>query len=59
MSTSLLYHGWSLRGYRYVRSHYLGGRVIFTVQPDPFTLACPVCQCRDILQHGCSFRMWR
>jgi len=29
MSTSLLYHGWGLKGYRYVRSHYGGGKLIF------------------------------
>jgi hypothetical protein len=27
MSTSLLYHGWGLKGYRHVRSHYGGGKL--------------------------------
>ena len=59
MSTSLLYHGWGLKGYRYVRSHYGGGKLIFTVQPNPRSLTCPVCHCRDILLHGSIYRMWR
>jgi transposase len=59
MSTSLLYHGWGLKGYRYVHSHFTGGRIIFTVQPDPCALTCPVCRCRDILHHGVVYRMWR
>ena len=59
MSTSLLYHGWGLREHRYVRSHYSGGRVIFTVKPDPCSLTCPVCRSRDILYHGSTYRMWR
>jgi hypothetical protein len=29
MSTSLLYHGFSIRGYKYVRTEYQGGEVIF------------------------------
>ena len=59
MSTSLLYHGWGLKGYRYVGSHYGGGKLIFTVQPNPRSLTCPVCRCRDILYHGSTYRMWR
>ena len=59
MSTSLLYHGWGLKGYRYVRSHYGGGKLIFTVKPNPRSLTCPVCHCRDILLHGSIYRMWR
>lgn len=52
MSTSLLYHGWGLIGYRYVRRHYGGGKLIFTVQPHPRSLICPVCHGRDVLHHG-------
>ena len=35
MSTRLLYHAFGLRGYRYVKSEYLGGGVLFTVEPEP------------------------
>ena len=59
MSTSLLYHGWGIKGYRYVRSHYSGGRVVFTMRPQSRSLTCPVCRGRDILHHGYTYRMWR
>ena len=59
MSTSLLYHGWGIRGYQYVRTCYVGGRVIFTVKPDPFSVNCPVCGSNDVLQHGSIHRLWR
>ena len=59
MSTSLLYHGWGIRGYQYVRTSYVGGRAIFTVKPDAFSVTCPVCGSNDVLQHGCIHRLWR
>jgi len=31
MSTSLLYHGFGIRGYQYVKTEYEGGQVVFTV----------------------------
>ena len=38
MSTSLLYHGFCIRGYKYVRTDYQGGEVIFTIRQDRKTL---------------------
>ena len=35
MSTSLLYHGFGIRGYRYVRTEYIEGGVVFTIAQDP------------------------
>jgi hypothetical protein len=34
MSTSLLYHGFGIRGYRYVRTDYFEGEVVFTIEQD-------------------------
>ena len=59
MSTSLLYHGWGIRGYQYVRTCYGGGRVIFTVKPEAFYVTCPACGSHDLLQHGSIHRLWR
>lgn len=59
MSTSILYHGWGLRGYHYVRTDYPQGQIIFTVQPAPGTLACPACGCRQLIHHGGTERIWR
>ena len=43
MSTSLLYHGFGIRGYRYVRTEYVEGGVVFTIVQDPKTCRCPAC----------------
>ena len=32
MSTSLLYHGFGVRGYRYVRTEYVAGGVVFVIE---------------------------
>ena len=37
MSTSLLDHAFSIRGYEYVRTDYRGGKVVFTIYQDPMT----------------------
>ena len=59
MSTSLLYQGWGIRGYPYVRTAYVASRLIFTVKPDPFSVTCPVCCSHDVLQHGGIHRLWQ
>ena len=42
MSTSLLYHGFGISGYRYVRTNYREGGVIFTITRKKFSVRCPV-----------------
>lgn len=38
MSTSLLYHGFDVKGYDYVRTKYQEEAVIFTLRPKRFEL---------------------
>ena len=38
MSTSLLYHGFGIRGYRYVNTKYEDGDILFTIRQDPLEL---------------------
>ena len=52
MSTSLLYHGFGIVGYRYVRAEYREGALIFTVSRNKFSLCCPVCKSKRIIKHG-------
>lgn len=59
MSTSLLYHGFGVRGYEYVRTEYGGGRIAFTIRQDRSTLACPACRNRDVVAHGHAVRQFR
>ncbi len=43
MSTSLLYHAFGLRGYRYVNTMYLEGYTVFRVEAKPEELRCSAC----------------
>ena len=46
MSTSLLYHGFGIRGYAYVRTEYRHGQVFFTIRQGGDTLRCAACGAR-------------
>lgn len=48
MSTSLLYHGFGIRGYQYVNSRYEGGAITFMIRQNPFDLRCSICGSREI-----------
>jgi transposase len=52
MSTSLLYHAFSIRGYEYVRSQYQDGQVIFSIQQDPRSFRCAACGSRNVQPRG-------
>ena len=59
MSTSLLYHAFGIRGYRYTRTDYQGGQVIFTIRQGPETCRCSACGARDVRPRGCVTRRFR
>ncbi len=59
MSTSLLYHGFGLIGYTYVRTAYEEGKVIFTVKHKRDKLHCPGCGSHDLVLRGCAPRRFR
>ena len=58
MSTSLLYHGFGIRGYRYKRSYYQEGDVVFSIEKDPSTLRCPCCNGRHVIIRRGSLLRW-
>jgi transposase len=43
MSTSLLYHAFGIRGYRYSRTDYDNGETIVTIHQEPGTYRCAAC----------------
>ena len=43
MSTSLLYHGWGLRGYTHRATRYQQGEICFDVEQNPSTFRCSNC----------------
>ena len=59
MSTSLLYSGFGIRGYRYVRTQYEGGQVVFAIVQEPGELRCPRCGSRDVIRRGQVPRRFR
>jgi transposase len=59
MSTSLLYHALGIKGYRYVRTAYVQGQTIFTLDQDPNTCRCPACGSADVVSRGHVERRFR
>ena len=59
MSTSLLYHAFGTRGYRYVRTAYSEGQVIFTIRQEPDTCRCSACGSADVISRGHAERRFR
>jgi transposase len=59
MSTSLLYHAFGVRGYAYVRTEYVGGEVIFTIQQPRKSMRCSACGSREVGPHGYAERRFR
>ena len=56
MSTSLLYHAFGIREYRYVHTEYHEGHTIFTIKRKRFSLRCSCCKGRNVIRHGTSVR---
>jgi transposase len=59
MSTSLLYHAFSIRGYEYVRTEYPGGEEVFTIRQESKTFRCEACGSRDVRSRGQAERRFR
>ena len=59
MSTSLLYHGFGIRGYRYVSTNYLEGAVVFSIEQERYTLRCSACGSARLTRHGGETRLFR
>lgn len=59
MSTSLLYHGFGVRGYRYVGTNYVEGEVWFSIEQPRESLRCPLCDSADVTRRGGEWRTFR
>lgn len=59
MSTSLLYHAFGIRGYKYVRTLFVLGIIWVTITRDRLSLRCPVCRSKTIILHGSITRRFR
>ncbi len=52
MSTSLLYHAFGIRGYRYQRTKYQDGDMTFTIKQQRSKLRCAECGSDDVQRRG-------
>ena len=59
MSTSLLYHAFGVRGYRYAKTEYTGGEVFFTIEQPRESYRCPVCGSDHVIGRGQNDRRFR
>jgi len=59
MSTSLLYHAFGVRGYRYVMTQYVSGEVVITIEQLRESYRCPVCGSADVIGRGQNCRRFR
>ncbi len=59
MSTSLLYHGFGVRGYCYVRTKFVPGGIMFTIERKAGTCCCVACGSQNVWQQGVAVRRFR
>ena len=59
MSTSLLYHAFGIRGYRYSRTDYDNGETIVTIHQEPGTYRCAACGSSRVISRGQVERRFR
>lgn len=59
MSTSLLYHGFGIRGYRYEKTEYKEGAVIFVISQPRESYCCSRCGSDDVIGRGGHDRRFR
>ena len=59
MSTSLLYHAFGVRGYRYVKTKYVGGEIIFVIEQPLETCRCSACGSDNVIGRGKNPRCFR
>ncbi len=59
MSTSLLYHGFGVRDYRCVRTQYVAGGVVFTIERKGGRCRCVACGSENVWRQGVVVRQFR
>ena len=59
MSTSLLYHGFGVRDYHYVRTKYEPGGVVFVIERTAKSCRCVACGSANVWRQGLVTRRFR
>lgn len=52
MSTSILYHGFGIRGYKYQSSSFNGGKITLAISQNTDPILCSNCYSTDIVRRG-------
>jgi len=59
MSTSLLYQAFGVKGYKYRKTRYLKGQVIFEIERQEEDLWCGLCGSKHVIRRGTVHRLFR
>jgi transposase len=59
MSTSLLYHGWGVRGYHELAVGFHDAAIHFIIEQNAETFCCSHCRCRTVMKAGQAPRQFR
>lgn len=59
MSTSLLYHGFGVRGYRHRKTEYVEGNIVFHLRQPKEDCRCSACGSPEVVLRGQSERRFR
>ena len=59
MSSSLLYHAFGIRGYRYVATRYVHGEIFVLIEAPRESLRCSACGCKHVHVVERFRRWWR
>lgn len=59
MDTSLLYHGFGIKGQEVLKSEYQGGSIIVSIQTKDKYLKCSACGSKEVIKKGVTERLFR
>lgn len=59
MSTSLLYHGWGVRGYQELAIGFEQGTILFSIEQNSDTFCCSHCGSHAVTKAGRVYRQFR
>lgn len=59
MDSSLLYHGFGVRGQEVLKTEYKGGKIIVHIQTKEKLLRCSECGSKDVIKKGVTERIFR
>jgi transposase len=59
MDSSLLYHGFGIKGQEILKSEYTGGKIIVHIQTKEHLLRCGECGSKNVIKKGITERLFR